>query len=399
MSIYRQLGVEPIINASGMVTRLGGAFLPPEVLQALEQASRETVSLEHLQAAASRRIAAATGTDAGLVTTGAAAALTLGTAAILTGLQAARMEQLPDCTGFASEFLVAREQRSGYDHAVRAAGATLVEVGFNELVAGAGVRRTEAWEYEAAVTPQTAGIIYVQTADSRPLLSDVVAVARNHGLPVLVDAAGEVPPRSHLTDLAETGADLVAFSGGKGIRGPQSTGILCGRRDLIAAAAVQMLDMDDHPELWDPPADFIDRSQLTGMPRHGIGRGFKVSKEEIVALLTALDLFVSGAWDTQLDACRRRVESIARQLSAAGMKCHTVDPAADDQWPVLEVHVDSTVCGKSAMQVCRELRGGSPPIYVGHACLQRGLLVINPVCVADDMVEKLAARVSEVAAG
>src|SRR5207247_3523684 len=113
-----------------------------------------------------------------------------------------------------------------------------------------------------------------------------VAKAHARGLPVLVDAAGELPPRSNLRSIVATGADLVAFSGGKAIRGPQATGILCGRRDLVGSAALQMLDLDDHFELWDPPANLIDKTKLPGMPRHGLGRGFKVSKEQIAALLT-----------------------------------------------------------------------------------------------------------------
>src|SRR5262249_41370414 len=154
-----------------------------------------------------------------------------------------------------NEFVIAREQRNGYDHAVRAAGARLVEVGFHELVAGAGVRRVEAWEYEMAFGPQTAGVLYVHDAHARPSLRELVVTAHARGLPVLVDAAGELPPRSNLRDLVATGADLVVFSGGKAIRGPQATGILCGRRDLVGSAAVQMLDLDDHYELWEPPPE------------------------------------------------------------------------------------------------------------------------------------------------
>src|SRR5205085_438404 len=159
-------------------------------------------------------------------------------------------------------FVVAREQRNGYDHAVRAAGARLVEVGFNEVVAGAGVRRVEAWEYAAAFGPMTAGVLYVYDARARPPLAEVVARAHARGLPVLVDAAGELPPRSNLRAILATGADLVAFSGGKAIRGPQATGLLCGRRDLVGAAALQMLDLDDHPDLWEPPEELIDRRRL-----------------------------------------------------------------------------------------------------------------------------------------
>src|SRR5262249_17757731 len=161
MSIYNDWGLEPIINASGAVTRLGGAPMREAVLEAFCAAARDSVPLDALQAVASRALAEATGAEAGLVTSGAAAALTLGTAAILTGYDLGRMERLPCCAGFPPELIVARETRNGYDHAVRAAGARLVEVGFNEIVAGAGVRRTGGWEDEAAFGPQTAGGVYV----------------------------------------------------------------------------------------------------------------------------------------------------------------------------------------------------------------------------------------------
>src|SRR5436189_2829156 len=146
MSAFEPWGLEPIINASGAVTRLGGAPMPEAVLEAFLAAARESVPLDELQAAASRVIAEATGAEAGSVPSGAAAGLTLGAAAILTGYDLGRMERLPHGEGFPHEFIVAREQRNGYDHAVRAAGVRFVEVGFHELSAGAGVRRAEAWE-------------------------------------------------------------------------------------------------------------------------------------------------------------------------------------------------------------------------------------------------------------
>ena len=170
MGIYENLGLEPIINASGAVTRLGGAPMPASVLDAYREAAAQTVPLELLQAAASKRIAEATGTEAGLVTSGSAAALTMGASAILTRHDLSRMEQLPHCERFPHEFVIAREQRSGYDHAVRASGARLVEVGFNEIVANAGGRRTEAWEYEAAFSEKTAGVVDVFCPGSQPPL-------------------------------------------------------------------------------------------------------------------------------------------------------------------------------------------------------------------------------------
>ena len=368
--------------------------MPPAVLDAFRKGAAASVSIEHLQAAASRCIAEITQTDAGLVTAGSAAGLTLGAAAILCGSDPGRMERLPQCDDIPHEFIVAREQRSGYDHAVRASGARLVEVGFNEIVAGAGVRRTEVWEYEAAIGPSTAGIFYVYAPDSQPPLDALVALAREHRLPVLVDAAGEVPPRENLRAITATGVDLVSFSGGKAIRGPQSTGILCGRRDLITSTAMQMLDMDDHWELWEPPADWIDKSQFQGIARHGIGRALKVSKEEIVALLTALELFDSGAYDDELPKFRGYLDSICHALDASPVECEIVDFPDGERLPILEISLTPR-SAESAFDVCRRLRQGAPPVYVGHGKLAAGKLVVQPLCLQDEQIALLGERLKD----
>lgn len=390
MSIYRNWGVEPVINVSGTVTRLGGAPLPQGVLDAFCAAAQESVPLDQLQGAASRVIAEVTGAEAGLVTSGAAAALTLGTAAILAGYNLRRIEQLPHCD-FPCEFIIPREQRNGYDHAIRAAGARLVEVGFHEIVAGAGVRRCEAWEIAAAIGHETAGIVYVYDRHGRPPLAEVVAVAHEHGLPVLVDAAGEVPPREHLRSLIAAGADLVAISGGKGLRGPQASGILCGRRDLIGSAALQMLDMDDHFELWEPPANLIDKSRLPGIPRHGIGRALKVSKEQIAALLTALELYTSGAYDAHRAEMQRHLQRIVDALSGLPVCSRLIIPDDGESAPTLELSLNESRLGRTALEVCRRLRHGSPPIYVGHGQLDHGRLVIHPIHLNDERTTALIA--------
>ena len=395
MSIWRQWGLEPVINASGAVTRLGGAPMPPEVLEAYTLAAHDAVPLEQAQGLASRVLTEVTGAEAGLVTSGAAAALTLGAAAILAGYDLARIEKLPHTEDFPHEFVVAREQRNGYDHAVRAAGARLVEVGFHEIVAGAGVRRAEVWEFEAAFGPRTAGVFYVSDPHSRPRLEDVVAVAHAHGLPVLVDAAGELPPRANLRGLLATGADLVAFSGGKALRGPQGTGLLVGRRDLIGSGALQMLDLDDHFELWEPPSELIDRRRLRGLPRQGIGRGFKVSKEQILALLTALRLFVASRHGEPLLE-RALLERLAARLEGLPVRCHLHVPADGESLPVLEVALDEAALGRSALDVCRELRRGKPPVQVGHGLLYAGRLVINPLHLDEPATELLGRRLVEV---
>ncbi len=395
MSLYVDWGLRPIINASGAVTRLGGAPMPPAVLDAFCAAAQECAPLDVLQGLASREIATHTGAEAGCITSGAAAGLLLGTAAILTGNDLGRMERLPNCTGFPDEFVIAREHRNGYDHAVRAAGARLVEVGFHEPISGAGVRRVEAWEYAAACGPQTAGIFYVYQASSHPPLREVVAVAHEKGLPVLVDAAGQLPPRSNLRDILETGADLVCFSGGKAIRGPQATGLLCGRRDLVSAAAMQMLDMDDYFELWDPPLELIDKTQFRGLPRHGIGRSLKVSKEQIMAVLTALRLFASGAYDAELVFHERRLQQIATRLAGLPVGCRLVKSADSQSLPTLEITLDEVALGRSAFDICRSLRNGNPSVYVGHWGLEHCQLIVNPLHISDKNAVLLATRLVE----
>src|SRR5260370_6499786 len=152
----------------------------------------------------------------------------LAAAACLAGLDPARMDRLPDTSGLPNEIVVCREQRNGYDHALRTAGARLVEVGMNEQVAGAGVRRTETWEIEAAMSERTLAVAYFANPDGQPPLEDVAAVCQRHSIKLIVDAAAQLPPVSNLRRFIDAGADLVAFSGGKGIRGPASAPMLPG---------------------------------------------------------------------------------------------------------------------------------------------------------------------------
>jgi D-glucosaminate-6-phosphate ammonia-lyase len=255
-------------------------------------------------------------------------------------------------------------------------------------VAGAGVRRAEAWEYEAAFGPKTAGVLHVYDVNAAPPLAALVKRAHARNLPVLVDAAGELPPRSNLKSIIATGADLVVYNGGKAIRGPQATGILCGKRELIGSAMLQMLDMDDHFELWEPPATLIDKAKLAGIPRHGIGRALKVSKEQIAALLTALKLFTSGAYDRELADMERRLQQIANALAKAAARCHLI--ASDGQtYPLLEITLTGS---KSAFDVCRSLRRGKPSVQVGHLKLAQGTLVVNPLHLNDERTAAIIHR-------
>ncbi|HKK93366.1 MAG TPA: aminotransferase class V-fold PLP-dependent enzyme, partial [Longimicrobiales bacterium] len=314
MSIYERYGVKSLINAAGTKTRLGGGSMAPEVLQAMNEASRRSVDMADLQAAASRVIARLTGAEAGYVTSGAAAALTLSAAACMTGPDPVKIDRLPHTDGMPNEIVLFRLHRNSYDHAWRASGARLVDVGVDDRVARSGVRSIEPWEIEAAIGERTIAVAYVAGAAASPPLEDFVRVAHAHDLPVLVDAAGELPPKENLRKFIATGADLVAFSGGKAIGGPQATGVLCGRKDLIQAVLLNHLDMDMDLSLWDPPEDLLPRDLLDALPRHGIGRGFKVGKEEIIGLLVALEQFAGGAWQDTLDGRREFALGIVREL-------------------------------------------------------------------------------------
>jgi D-glucosaminate-6-phosphate ammonia-lyase len=399
-NVYERLGVRTIINAQGPATRLSGGIMPREVAQAMVEASQHCIDIAELQAAASRIIAAATGAEAGLVTSGAAAGLMLGTAACVTGLDPGKMNRLPDITGMKDEVIVARSQRNFYDHAVRAAGVRLVEVGIADRFSGAGVRDCEAWEIAAAITPRTAAILHVATDWSRPTLAETVAAAHARGVPVLVDAAAQLPPAGNLRRFIAEGAELVVFSGGKALRGPQASGILCGRRDLVAAAALQMLDQDTRPELWLPPADLIDRSKLPGAPQHGIGRACKVGKEEIVGLLTALRLFIAE------DPAERRQRWLALMSALAASleglpncRVEMVHDSGHDDMPLVDLVLDRRASNRNALELARELQTGEPAIYVNAGRLDDGILRFGPMCLRDADPPRIAARLRTLLAG
>ena len=391
MGVYEAFGVRSIINVAGASTRVGGALMPREVIDAMSEAASSSVNMIELQAAASRLITELTGAEAGYVTSGAAAGLTLGAAAILVGLDPGKMDRLPDTSGMKNEFIISREHRNGYDHSVRVAGAKLVDVGMNEQIAGAGVRRTEAWEYEAAITENTAGIAYTVATDSQPPLQEVIEVAHRHSLPVLLDAAAQLPPIANLRTFIDMGADLVTFSGGKALRGPQASGILCGRKDLIVSAALQHQDMDEYFGIWDPPEDFIPKTEIIGIPRHGIGRGFKVSKENVVGLMTALKLFAEGRYTTDFDEQRRHLEFIVDGLSGLPLEPRIVLPEGEG-YPILNIRLDTTRLGRSGFDIAHELKNGGPGVFVNEKLLHEDTLVIHPLNLNGQSTEALTGQ-------
>jgi L-seryl-tRNA(Ser) seleniumtransferase len=387
-NIYEALGGRTIINAKGPATRLSGGIMRQEVAAAMAEASRYCVDMAELQAAASKIIAGITGGEAGYVASGAAACLLIATAACIAGHDPGRMARLPDTRGLRNEVIMVRSQRNLYDHAVRAAGARIVEVGLPDRYAGAGVRDAEVWEIEDAIGERTAAIFYVADSNAQPPLRDVVAMARVHRIPVIVDAAARLPPQSNLRQFIAEGADLVAFSGGKAIGGPQASGILCGKRDLIMSAALQHLDLDVHSDMWAPPPSLIDNRKLKGVPQHGIGRTCKAGKEEIVGLLRALQLFVNeGDRARHANWC-----NLLAELAKALPGMPDVQPrilGSDDAGviPVLELSF-----GKSGMAfaVASLLTRQTPAIHVDASRRNLNLLDINPVCLVPDDIPQLS---------
>ena len=399
-NVYEHLGVRTIINASGPATRLSGAIMPPPVAEAMKEATQYCVDIAELQARAGEIIAEITGAEAGYVTSGAAAGLLLGTAACVTGLDPDKMNRLPDTRGMKNQVIMSRSQRNFYDHAVRSVGIQLVEVGIADRFSGAGVRDTEAWEIAAAIDDNTAAICYAAYAHSLPPLSEVVEVAHAAGVPVLVDAAGQLPPASNLQRFINEGADLVTFSGGKAIQGPQSSGILCGKRDLIAAAALQHLDLDILFPQWNPPPSLIDKSRLPGAPQHGIGRPCKVGKEQIVGLLTALELFVQEDPEERRQAWQARMEELVVQLEGVPhAEARVVADRKRAEIPVVHLRVDEEALGLSALEVVRQLQDGDPSIHANPGHVNEGIVAFGPMCLKEGEPEIIGQRVKELLGG
>jgi D-glucosaminate-6-phosphate ammonia-lyase len=334
--VYDKLGVQRIVNGVGTVTRYGGSIMPAEVVEAMVEASRSYVDLDELQSKAGEVVARCTGAEAGYVCAGAAAGLVLGTAACVAGSDPAKIGRLPDTTGMKNEVVMHKSQRNGYDHSIRSVGVKIVEIGF--------ANATSAWELDAAIGPATAAVAYVVSSWLQPSaalpLEEVIKIAHQRGVPVLVDAAAALPPHQNLTRFIELGADLVTFSGGKGIRGPQSSGILCGRKDLIEASMVQ------------------------GNPNHAIGRPMKVGKEEIVGLATALELYTQRDHRADFAGWVAKAEMIADSLKGIpGIYAREVH---DDRWwvPTLIVSFESRWLGQSPAEIAQSLKAGDPPIYL-----------------------------------
>jgi len=383
--VYESLGVSTVVNAAGTKTRIGGSLIREEALEAMREAATAFVLLSDLQAAASERIAAVTGAEAGYVTNGAAGALVLAAAAAIARDDRSVMARLPDTEGVADEIVMPRTHRTGYDHALRTAGATIVDVGTNDPHIGTGAAEVEPWELEAAIGEETAAVAYVAKTYAEPPLTVVTDVAHDHDVPVIVDAAAEVPPVENFHRFVEAGADLVAFSGGKGVRGPQTTGILAGRRDLIRSVAAQNLDMHVSADVWDPPASLFGDLPAGGVPRQGVGRPLKVGKEELVGLLRALELFLEEDRELKRAEWRGRAERVADGLSAIdGVTTRVTAGQKTSVAPEVVVDLDESRTPLTCVELVRALRAEDPRVFVGGDDTADGRFTVNPMCLTDE---------------
>jgi len=327
---YARLGVTKIINAAGTYTALTASIMPPSVQAAVARAAQHPVRLAELQTAAGEYIARKLQCEAALVTDGAASALTLGTAACMTRANRTAIHNIPtDLTGLKTEVIVQKAHRYEYDHAIRNCGATFVQV---ETLA----------EFEAAFTERTVMAHFFNAAEAGQIgREDWVRVAHSHGVPCFNDAAADVPPISNLWNYTKMGFDLVTFSGGKGIRGPQNAGLLLGKKDLIAAAAMNNA----------PGSDTI-------------GRGMKVAKEQIVGMVAALDWFLAQTDEGMQTEFRRKAEKIASHLK--GIPSLTtaiaIPDVAANAVPHLLLRYDQDKVKISPLAVMAELRKGTPSI-------------------------------------
>jgi L-seryl-tRNA(Ser) seleniumtransferase len=342
--------------------------MPPEVLEAMAEASRNFVDLPELNRAAGKVIARITGAEAGLVTAGSADSILLATAALMTGTDPAKIGRLPDTTGMKNEIIVHRSQRHAYDHMITVAGAKLVEVGL--------AYRTQPWELEAAINEKTAGVFYTVSPVLRGgflPLPEVIHIAHAHTVPVYIDAASMLPPASNLQKFVSMGADMVILSGGKGVMGPQSTGILCGRADLIEAAA------------------------LSGSPYHALGRAAKVCREEIVGLVVALEMYVrrdhAADW-RRWQAQAGLVADAVKALGLPGVHASVHEDPDTEYCPEAYIAINEKEFGASADEVRSRIENGEPRIATGMPVPRT--VVIDPHMLQEGEAEIVARRLTQV---
>ena len=371
MNIYKRLGIRTVINGNATLTRLGGSIMPSEVVAAMVDASKHFVDIIELQKRVGEEIAKLTHNEAAYVSCGAAAALTLSTAACVTGLDATKREKLPYLdASMKSEVIVHRHGRVGYDFAVRQVGVTFVEIGDE--------KGTTSDELESAITEKTAAIFYFANPSREHLwvpYEKAISIAQKHGVPLIVDAAAQLPPPENLWHFTQMGADLALFSGGKGLQGPQSSGLIVGKKSLIEAIA------------------------FNGPPHPFIGRGMKVGKEELVGLLAAVEWYLNQDHSEVQQSYEDQVTYYAEVFKdIQGVTVHRSFPSeAGQPMPRTEIRFDTEQLGITRDEILRQLQTGDPAIDIAGAG-ENGV-VINGQTLMPGEVEIIAQRLKAILFG
>ncbi len=328
-AVYHELGVPTFINAGEPFTSLSGAPVRPEVKAAMQLASTKFVRFVDAQKAVGEHLASLLGCEAAMVTTGAGGALTLGTAACMTGSDVARIRRLPDSTGMPNEAIIQKAHRYQYEQAVRICGTKMIEVETSE-------------QLKQTIGPRSALLLFNNrwTAQGRIRHPEFVAIGKSRGVPTFIDCASDAPPAENLTKFNKLGFDLVTFSGGKGLRAPASTGLLMGRRDLIEAAKRNSAPHDET-----------------------IGRGMKLNKDELVGLLVAVESCLQDGSDSAFAASERTLQRMGEEMAQLeGVRVEVFRPPVSYSWPHLRIQWDEGERRVSADQAREKLLNGRPPI-------------------------------------
>ena len=362
---YEEIGVKPFINAAAAYSAYGGRNMWPAVVEAMEYARKRNVIMEELHDAVGKRLASIIGCEAAMVTGGATSAMTLGTAACITGTNQELIRRVPDLRGMKSEVIIQKSHRYSYDHGVRSAGVHFVEV-------------ETAEELEAAINEKTAMLFFFFLNDAKGAikLKEFAALGNKHGLPTLIDGSNSVPPLGRLSEYLDAGFDLAAFSGGKGLRGPYSAGMLLGRSDLIEAARLNN----------SPHADTV-------------GRGMKVSKEEVLGMLAAVEFSLTFDYSVENVRETRLTNLIANKLSVfPGITTKVSYPRTEGGRPHLQIFWDTSKTPLTVEQAQKELEDGDPSIRTAYLGLSNGELEVGCAMLKDDEVDVLVRRIGEVIA-
>ena len=360
---FSDLGVLPFINAVGPYSSLGGARMWPEVIDAMDYAVKNKARMSDLHDAVGKRIAEMTGVESAMVTSGATNAIILATVACMTMGDEQKMERLPNTSGMASEVIMLKSQRYLYDRSIRAPGATLVEV-------------ETAADVRAAINPRTAMLFYLLNRPDHLKIdvAEYVALAKEHGIPIMCDAATTVPPVGNIEKTVGTGFDLICYSGGKGLRGPYSAGLLLGRKDLIQYA------------------------RQNASPNHrAYGRSMKVAPEEYLGMMVAVETSLKFDEEAEFQRQLRIVNEMGQRLSRIpDVTVVTHIPGAEAREPFIEVQWDSGQYKISVAEMKQALRDSRPSIEIRALFLSNGELHLTAAMLNKGEPEIVTNRVAEI---